>query len=182
MKIQIEQHILNHNLKPKDVKLSLRDCVLCWLIGTGYNPTSAINNLLFKGVLSFDKEGKLRVFRKYSDIINLSIAQSNNSIPKQSNIEKLAEKLIEIYPHELLKDDNGHDKYWLSSNKKDVTTRLNIYFNEYGVRSDEDIINATKQYVERFSTNKLYMASLANFILKNGESTLETEIENLNIK
>lgn len=75
---------------------------------------------------------------------------------------RLAETLIEMFP-EGRKAGTTH--YW-RGNVKDISRRLKKFFKIYGDRTDDEIIKATKRYVESFNGNYQYMRVLKYFIWK----------------
>lgn len=75
----------------------------------------------------------------------------------------LAPKLIEIFPK-----GKKTDNIYFRSNRLEVTNKLKKFFSYFGDEySDEDIIEATKNYVNSFNGNYSYMRVLKYFIWKN---------------
>lgn len=91
------------------------------------------------------------------------ILDSDKSIPKEDELKSLVEKLREIFPKG---KKPGSNKFW-RGNTKDVTLKLKKFFKLYGNEySHEEIIEATKRYVESFNGNYTYMRVLDYFIHK----------------
>lgn len=117
------------------------------------------------------------------DILAMS-AESLNCKIVRDRCTTLAKTLMEIFP---LGNKPGTPYAW-RSNKRDVTLKLNKFFKEYedpkNPFTDEQIIEATKRYVESFNGNYTYMQLLKYFISKKdlvkGEekSELASYIEN----
>lgn len=122
-----------------------------------------------KGFLVKDVEGYLLDNNKISVIDNW-IAMS--SIPKNSTnrLSSLADKLRALYPEG---KKTGTNYYWRDSNKI-ITQRLAMFFKKYEDKySDEEIINATSEYVKSFNGNYQYMQLLKYFIYKRGSEAGE---------
>ena len=100
--------------------------------------------------------------------------ESDKTLPKQAEVEKLALKLMAIVPQCKMPGT----PYYYKCNKREVSNRLLKFYKLYGKYSDEQIIAATKKYVEDFGGDYTYMKLLKYFILKEDSSTLATILEN----
>lgn len=85
----------------------------------------------------------------------------------EGRLENLAKKLMEIYPKG---KKEGTSQYW-KGNPKDNRLRLKKFLKLYGEYTDEQIINATKKYVESFNGDYRYMRLLKYFIWKDEKKT-----------
>lgn len=96
---------------------------------------------------------------------------------KEDN-SSLAERLIAIYPDGIKPNTN---KKW-SASKSTIAARLSVFKRHFGDYTDEQIIEATKRYMETFNGDFTLMRILMNFIFlgdpKDGYSDLRDEIEN----
>lgn len=112
-------------------------------------------------------------------LINKIIVESEPIIKKQGNrFEELAKQLREIFPS----GKKDQYNYWRDSVKV-ITARLQKFAKIYGSDiTDEQIINATKRYVESFNGNYQFMKLLKYFIMKtedkNGEKIEESQLLN----
>lgn len=102
-------------------------------------------------------------------------------------LEELATKMRDIYP---AGKKPGTDYYW-RSNVADLKKKLDTFFKVYGDKySDEEILQATRNYVNAFSQDNRYMMLLNYFIWKekghyeggtvSRNSELANRLENLN--
>ena len=82
---------------------------------------------------------------------------------------ELANKLRDIYPT----GRKGNSPYTWRDSTKLIAQRLQIFTNKFDEYTDEQIIEATRKYVESFSTDKTYMQLLKYFIWKADRSTGE---------
>ena len=122
------------------------------------------------------------------DIISQILLESDKTVPTQDRAEALAEQMMKIFPEGR---KEGTNTYW-RCNKKDVSLKLKKFFKIYGNYTDEQILTATKAYVDSFHYHYKLMRVLKYFIWKSvvkfGEdgnhvedvSDLATLIENAN--
>jgi hypothetical protein len=95
-------------------------------------------------------------------IVESMMAGSNSTVTEERCV-KLAESLREIFP---AGKKPGYAYTWRDS-VSCITDRLKKFFMKYGEYSDEQIIQATKAYVDSFNGNYTYMQLLKYFIWKN---------------
>ena len=108
--------------------------------------------------------------------LNSIILDSDKNIPEKDKITKLGEALMNIYPKG---KKEGTIYYWRDS-ITNIVKRLQIFFKRYGNSyTDEQIINATKKYVESFNGDYRYMQLLKYFIFKDkrGLEVVENQSE-----
>lgn len=183
MKIEIDEEVC------KKYNLSIKETLI--LIGLSYlTPELAIQlnkkrYLLNLGSPLFKEEPKCRLSREAKEIIACILAESTKEVAaRTTNVEELADKLRDIYPNGKIFNTN----YYYRGNKGDIVNKLKTFFKRYGTKyTDEQIINATKKYVESFNGNYTYLKLLKYFIWKDerakGESVqslLADFIENEN--
>lgn len=155
--------------------LTLGDILFLVTLKFNHNFEQSLNSLISKGLITRygTPIGPISITQEGLDKIQDIICESTESVPKKRNLESLAEQLQQLYPTG--KKDNF---YWRGS-LKDITTKLQRFFATYGNRwTDEQIINATKHYVDTHS-NDPYMRLLKYFILKDGSSDLAEVLENM---
>ena len=132
--------------------------------GTGVVNTELCNDLWNKNYLVKSIDGYTINNNKFSEIEDL-LASCN--IPKKKeddNIIELAKQLKGIFPQG---KKEGTNYYW-ADGVSIIAKRLQMFFRIYGNSyTNEQIINATKKYVESFNGNYCYMRLLKYFILKN---------------
>lgn len=163
--------------------LTLSEIELLHIIGQGADLEELKKSLTKKGLLSRSYEKGLPkgyfITIKASDIVNKVILESDQpevQIPK-SRVEELIEKVRELYPEGR---KQGTPYYW-RGNRVDIKNKLLAFFKKYGdTYSDDDIISATKDYVEGFRGDYRFMKLLEYFIWKkdNTTSTFVSELAN----
>ena len=110
-----------------------------------------------------------------TQVIKSWVAYSDPFTPNYKELAELADSLRELYPEG---KKQGTYYYWRDSTKV-IAQRLAIFFKKYSNRfTKEDIINATKAYIETFNGNYQYMQLLKYFIYKDDNSQLLSYLEN----
>lgn len=101
------------------------------------------------------------------------MAESATEESKRDKYVAIAEKMREVYPKG---KKQGLPYYWRDSTKV-IAQRLMMFFKKYGEDyTEENIVNATKKYVDSWHGNYQYMQLLKYFIMKKnpqGEDTSE---------
>lgn len=153
--------------------LSLPEAVL--LLFFNYEQASAqvIHDLMQRGLLKrtsvqeITKTGvKYRLTSEGEAVLQSCLIASEK--PKHIEVEterlsKLAKCLKEIYPKGR---KEGTNTYWTEGNAL-IIKRLKLFFKKYGADyTDEQIIQATKSYVESFNGDYRFMRVLKYFIFK----------------
>ena len=88
----------------------------------------------------------------------------------------LADKLRNLFPEGR---KNGGNYYWRDSTEI-IKGRLATFFKRYGEKfTDEQIVEATENYVKSFNGNYQYMQLLKYFIFKDDNSQLLSYLSNL---
>lgn len=120
-----------------------------------------------EGIL-VEKEGEILITATGRDRVHRVLLSSDKTLPSEDQIETLAIKLMDIFPKG---KKEGTSVYW-KGNKKDTKLRLQKFFKLYGsTYSNEQILDAAKQYVESFNGNYTYMRALKYFIWKDERKT-----------
>ena len=181
MKISLDEDVVKNSKTQEGAHLTLPEILICIVIRLGYNPAIVTKSLLDRGIILYNtnQQDKLLVFQRFSDLVDSVIVNSDKSVPKKESIEDLVTALQDLFPKERKLDSSGIPKYSYRGNKKDIALRLQKFFKIYGNYSYEDIIEVTKKYVESFTSDKTYMKTLQYYIIKDGESQLATELENI---
>lgn len=161
-------------------KLSLQQGLI--LLSYGFNITKEDLDYLVKANLITSATG-VGSGKKYI------LTQEGQQVIKQIIVEGKSIEDIEVSEVELKNlytmlsnffprgKKEGTNTYW-RGNIANGAYKLKIFFKKYGRIPDEQIINATKAYVESFNGNYSIMRTLPYFIEKNGISDLMTFIEN----
>lgn len=107
---------------------------------------------------------RFHVSDKGITLANELIADSEEAIlNKKNEIEELAIKLREIYPEGKMPGTS----YYYRGNKADIIKKLKSFYKRYGTEYTSDqIIEATKKYIQSFNGNYTYLKLLKYFIWK----------------
>lgn len=160
MKLAIDEDVC------KKMGMTLPEVLAIVLIKTGADIGELFKELQQKQVLVTQNTlmgETIMVTQRWDDIVSDILLSSDVSVPSENRIEKLTSALMQIFPQGR---KDGTNTYW-RGNIKDTKLRLKKFFKLYGTKySDEQIINATRKYVESFNGNYAYMRVLKYFIWK----------------
>lgn len=155
---------LNDNVcKEKGIKLD--EILLILLVNRKGNIDEAVKDALEKEIIVHNpsSEGNYLITQRWWDLCMSTILSADDDVPGDTRLDKLVDKLMAIYPKG---KKEGTTIYW-RGNRKDVKLKLQKFFKLYGNKyTDDQIINATKKYVESFNGNYSYMRILIYFIWK----------------
>lgn len=172
-------------------RLEIPELLVILLLSCDKTYDDVLDNLVKRGIIEEEKTllGKdykitLSWYDKVMNVLADSALKADNNI-NINRIDELAEKLQEIYPKG---KKEGTNKYW-RGNIRDIKLKLKKFFVKYGDKyskySNEEIIQATKSYVDSFNGDYIFMRTLQYFIFKDerrvgGEesSDLATILEN----
>ena len=160
MKLTIDQTILDKN------NLTLEEFLVLYLGAKDVDIESVSQSLIAKGLADKDlfSNGRIIVSDKVKDLIStISIDSDKNVIDKDSEFTELATELREIYP---AGRKDGTTYMWRGTTAE-VAKKLKTLVVKYGYTINrEDVLKATKEYVNSFNGNYRYMQLLKYFILK----------------
>ena len=160
MKLTIDQTILDKN------NLTLEEFLVLFLSAREVDIGVISQSLVAKGLADKDlfSSGKLVISDKVKDLIStISIESDKNIIDKDSEFTELATELREIYP---AGRKDGTTYMWRGTTAE-VAKKLKTLVVKYGYTINrEDVLKATKEYVNSFNGNYRYMQLLKYFILK----------------
>lgn len=140
--------------------LSLSETLALMLIKSCDSVQDLIASLVEKGAI-VQSEGRNLITMGFDDRLSNVLLDSEANAPSEERLENLALQMIEIFP-KLKKSRN----IYFRGNKKDVSLKLKKFFKRYGAYSDEEILDATKRYVESFNGDYTFMRILKHFIWK----------------
>ena len=147
----------------KSLGLSMPEVLALALVKTGTDIPILFANLEDKKAIVKDMFNKYLVTMGYDERLSSVLLDSDKDRQPQDRIELLASQMMELFP--ALKKA-GSSQYF-RGNRKDITLRLKKFFKLYGNKfSNEQILAATKKYVESFNGNYTYMRVLKYFIWK----------------
>ena len=160
MKLTIDQTILDKN------NLTIEEFLVLFLSTREVDIGVISQSLVAKGLADKDlfSSGKLVISDKVKDLIStISIDSDKNVIDKDSEFTELATELREIYP---AGRKDGTTYMWRGTTAE-VAKKLKTLVVKYGYTINrEDVLKATKEYVNSFNGNYRYMQLLKYFILK----------------
>ena len=96
------------------------------------------------------------------DVASSILLDSEKTCQSQEKLEDLAVKLMEIFP----KGKKEGTCHYFKGNKKDNILKLKKFFKLYGKYTDQQILDAARNYVASFNGNYAYMRILKYFIWK----------------
>lgn len=172
-------------------EITIQELLVLLAIANGTHFKNTIEDLLQKGYIGEcfvdgSYNGSYFITRAIASKISSIILESDQVVGKSSFIERvdnLVPKLQECFP---TGKKEGTDKYW-RGNKTDIRKKLLSFFKRYeDSYTDDQIIEATRNYVSSFNGQYRFMRVLQYFIwkdeVKDGErvssSDLASYIEN----
>lgn len=134
------------------------------------NTEELYNHLVSEGLITkinnnlFTTWGKFALTPKGIEVINNIVLDSDSNISGyQNRIKELALKLRALYPLGKIPGT----PYSYRGNTADIEKKLKSFFKRYGDNfTDEQIIEATKSYIDSFNGNYTYLKLLKYFIWK----------------
>ena len=160
MKITIDENAC------KKVKLSLPEVLMITLVKTGVNIETLLKQMKEKQILVEEHTllgTNLLVTQRWSDLSDKALLSADKSVPDNKRLENLAKSLMEVFP---AGKKEGTSQYW-KGNLRDNTLRLAKFFKLYGNKyTDEQMIEAAKNYVSSHNGKYQYMRVLKYFIWK----------------
>ncbi len=157
MNISIKESICKKN------GLSLEELLAILLIKTGVDIPKLLKSMEDKKMVVKDMFNNYLITQKYDDIACTVLLDSDEDVQPPEKIEELALKLMGVFP----KEKKAGTCHYFRGNKKDISLRLKKFFKLYGNKyTDEEIVNAAKNYVSSFNGDYRYMRILKYFIWK----------------
>lgn len=150
----------------KKVNLSLPEVLMITLVKTGVNIETLVKQMKEKQILVEEHTLlgiNLLVTQRWSDLSDKALLSADKSVPDNKRLENLAKSLMEVFP---AGKKEGTSQYW-KGNLRDNTLRLAKFFKLYGDKyTDEQMIEAAKNYVSSHNGKYQYMRVLKYFIWK----------------
>ncbi len=150
----------------KKVKLSLPEVLMITLVKTGVNIETLLKQMKERQILVEEHTllgTNLLVTQRWSDLSDKALLSADKSVPDNKRLENLAKALMEVFP---AGKKEGTSQYW-KGNLRDNTLRLAKFFKLYGDKyTDEQMIEAAKNYVSSHNGKYQYMRVLKYFIWK----------------
>ena len=160
MKLTVDEYILDK------YNLSLNEFLVLYLSANSVNIKSCMESLVEKGLAYKDMfyENSIVVSNNIKDTVSSIIIESDkNIIDKDQQFTDLANKLRELYPSGR---KQGTTYMWRSTTAE-IAKKLKTLVVKYGYSfTEEQVIKATKEYINSFNGNYKRMRLLKYFILK----------------
>lgn len=152
--------------------LTLQEALIATAISMGkYKETAA--NMLNRGILTSD------IFSQGSpDLSSKWKAKVDNMISSdEERFNSLALKVQNCFPKQKLMYANGRESpFYFRCNKTEIKNKLKKFIEVYGDVSDDDIIDATKRYVNTYAPKGYVGMRLAKyFIIKDDKRLMEDD-------
>lgn len=160
MKLTIDEYILDK------YNLSLNEFLVLYLSANSVNIKSCMESLIKKGLAYKDMfyADSIVVSNNIKDTVSSIIIESDkNIIDKDQQFTDLANKLRELYP---AGRKEGTTYMWRGTTAE-IAKKLKTLVVKYGYSfTEEQVIKATKEYINSFNGNYKRMRLLKYFILK----------------
>lgn len=160
MKLTVDEYILDK------YNLSLNEFLVLYLSANSVNIKSCMESLIKKGLAYKDMfyENSIVVSNNIKDTVSSIIIESDkNIIDKDQQFTDLANKLRELYP---AGRKEGTTYMWRGTTAE-IAKKLKTLVVKYGYSfTEEQVIKATKEYINSFNGNYKRMRLLKYFILK----------------
>lgn len=159
MKITIDEGICEKN------GIEVGELLMVLIIKLGDNVSELCTQMLNKEIIVTDNNisGNYLVTQRWNDVAETVLLDSDKDRQSVDRLENLVIQLQAIFPEG---KKEGTSQYW-RGNKREILLRLKKFFKLYdNTYTDEQILNATKNYVTNFNGNYNYMRVLKYFIWK----------------
>lgn len=159
MKITIDEGVCEKN------GIEVGELLMVLIIKLGNNVSELCTQMLNKEIIVTDNNisGNYLITQRWSDITETVLLDSDKDRQSVDRLENLVIQLQAIFPEG---KKEGTSQYW-RGNKREILLRLKKFFKLYdNTYTDEQILNATKNYVTNFNGNYNYMRVLKYFIWK----------------
>lgn len=155
----------------------------CILAAIGGGTDKHYKSLIKKGLITsancsyFELNKKYTISNKGMDLLETLASDSEEAVvAKESDLDALAVQLRDIYPEGKMPGTS----YYYKCNKADIVRKLKSFIRKYGDYTTDQILDATKRYVESFNGNYTYMRLLKYFIwkseVKDGETVVISQL------
>lgn len=157
MKITIDEEV------SKKHNLTIEETIGLLFVRLTQNAHSEIDKLIGdEKVVNDFLNQELLVTQRWSDEVDSILLESDNSIPTEEELSKLAASMRELFP----KGFKIGTSAW-RGNVRELTLRLQKFYKLYGNNyTPEQILEATRKYVQSFNGDYSRMRILKYFILK----------------
>lgn len=153
--------------------LTLQETLIAIAISMGkYKETAT--NMLNRGIITLDlfKQGSPDITSKWKSKVSSFLASD------EQRLETLALKVQDCFPKQKLMYANGRESpFYFRCNKTEIKNKLKKFLDIYGEVSDDDIIDATKRYVDTYAPKGYVGMRLAKYFILKDDKRLTVDDE-----
>ena len=153
--------------------LTLQETLIAIAISMGkYKET--VTNMLNRGIITLDlfKQGSPDITSKWKSKIGSFL------VSDEQRLETLALKVQDCFPKQKLMYANGRESpFYFRCNKTEIKNKLKKFLDFYGEVSDDDIIDATKRYVDTYASKGYLGMRLAKYFILKDDRRLTADDE-----
>lgn len=153
--------------------LTLQETLIAIAISMGkYKET--VTNMLNRGIITLDlfKQGFPDITSKWKSKVDSFLASD------EQRLETLALKVQDCFPKQKLMYANGRESpFYFRCNKTEIKNKLKKFLDIYGEVSDDDIIDATKRYVDTYAPKGYVGMRLAKYFILKDDKRLTVDDE-----
>lgn len=154
MKITIDEKVcLKHKMTVEEVLFALAFRMA--------KKDTTLSNMLAREIL-VDVGGQRYVTQRWSEELDAILCESSEEVKEWNYYVPLAEKMRTLYPA----GKSPGTPYLYKGNTREIAMKLQKFFFQYGIHSDEEVLDATKRYVASFRGDYRYLKLLKYFISK----------------
>lgn len=170
--------------KKKGESMTLVEVLFALAVKYGLNK-DIIQNMLNREILVKDPvDEEYLITQRWSGVVEEILCDSNQAL-NDDRLINLAKKIQDIFPPGFKTDEKTNQRYVHKSNSKAIMQALKRFITYYDDYSDEDILEATRQYVASFRGNYSRIEMANYFVFKDNTrkggditSSLATFLEN----
>ena len=153
--------------------LTLQETLIAIAISMGkYKET--VTNMLNRGIITLDlfKQGSPDITSKWKSKVGSFL------VSDEQRLETLALKVQDCFPKQKLMYANGRESpFYFRCNKTEIKNKLKKFLDFYGEVSDDDIIDATKRYVDTYAPKGYVGMRLAKYFILKDDKRLTVDDE-----
>ena len=153
--------------------LTLQETLIAIAVSMGkYKETAT--NMLNRGIITLDlfKQGSPDITSKWKSKIGSFL------VSDEQRLETLALKVQDCFPKQKLMYANGRESpFYFRCNKTEIKNKLKKFLDFYGEVSDDDIIDATKRYVDTYASKGYLGMRLAKYFILKDDKRLTVDDE-----
>ena len=157
-------------------KLTLQEALIAVAVSMG-NYRAAVDNMINRRILTLNAS---EVIPEWKEVIQklLDSSKDNGADLSEGRLLALALKVQECFPKQKMIYPNGQESpFYFRCNKTEVKNKLKKFLTLYGEVSDEDIIDATKRYVNTYAPKGYRGMRLVKYFIIKDDKKLSADDE-----